>query len=132
MLLTLTTAINNSGHPTLHNCGLTRAQQEDIDRCTRNTILNAIAALLVQDYNIVAITSHGSSKHVGQTEDQPNERQQDQGPRVPYPAMHEAENLFNVKKHNQTFLELTVVTNPKDLNNHFNHADSLDECILVK
>ena len=79
MLLTLVTAVNNGGHPTLHDCDSTRAQQEDVDQRTRNSILNAVAALLVQDYDIIAIASHGSSKRMGQTEDQqqPDEPQLD-------------------------------------------------------
>ena len=126
MLLTLVTAINNDGHPTLHDHDSTRAQQEDVDRCTRNSILNAVAALLVQDYDIVAIASHGLPKCT-----QPDEPQQDQGPRVPYPATHEADNLFHATKPNQSSLELTVVANPKNLDDYFDHADSLDKCVMV-
>lgn len=103
MLLTLVTAVNNGGYPTLHHSDResARAQQEDVDRRTRNSILNAVAALLVQDHEIIAIASHDSSERMGQTEDQPedqqpDEPQQDQGPRVPYPATHEEEHSFNV------------------------------------
>jgi hypothetical protein len=139
MLLTLVTAVNNGGYPTLHHSDResARAQQEDVDRRTRNSILNAVAALLVQDHEIIAIASHDSSERMGQTEDQPedqqpDEPQQDQGPRVPYPATHEEEHSFNVNQLNEHFLKLTVVANPKNLDDYFDHANSSDECILAK
>ena len=87
MLLTLATAINNRGHP-VHP----RPYRMPLDRNlqTDEKVLNAIATLLVQDAEVVAVSACNPFSH------DPASGQQggyqvwavQQGPQVNYPASH--------------------------------------------
>lgn len=59
MLLPLVTAINNQGHPTFQQDDeAAQKAQDENDASSRIRVLNALAALLVQNHEIVAVTAH--------------------------------------------------------------------------
>ena len=87
MLLTLVTAINNGGRPNLPGHSGSYQMLPDRELPTYEEVLNAIAILLVQDAEVVAVTA--CPLHDNPASGQRNSFQVwalQQGPQVNYPA----------------------------------------------
>ena len=120
-------SITDGGHPTLRQDDKSIQQaQNDNDRETRNSVLNAIAALLVQKHEIIAIVAQNLPESNFQSPSPVNETTEQA---ILCPATHEAVGTFSAKQLSRPFGAVTVLCNPEDLDCYFNNNS--DDCILV-
>jgi hypothetical protein len=134
--LTLVSAVNNGGYPGLYQDDRPiQKAQNDNDRETRNSVLNAVASILVENHKIIAVAAQNPLEScafpppANKTTDE-DEPQDQAPPEILCPATHESNGTFSVKRLSQHFLEVTVVCNPKDLDQYFEDANP-DICMLV-